>query len=77
MKAIKECKWVVDIIRCDDDTPSCEYYWEAETEDGCGLLESKMQANEYYGEFETARKEWEDFAKINEINNWQYYWDTK
>lgn len=74
MKAITDCNWVVDIIRADiypNGDP--DFYWEAETEDNSALYESKLQAREMYGDYETAQKEWEEFAKINNLKNWRWY----
>lgn len=66
MKAIKDCLWGVTI----DYNMICGYFYWASTADESG----------FYGQLEgigqrtkkSAKKEWEKFAKLNEIKKWKY-----
>ena len=71
MKAIKDCKWRVKIkyyLFGDGD----EFFWVAKTKDISGVDDDELVADRFYKEESAAKKNWEQFARINKIKNWEY-----
>ena len=70
MKALKNCKWKVEIILCCDGN----YYWSANPQHETGI---RHRCGEDFVSAQLfsktgAKLNWRHFAKINGIENWKY-----
>ena len=65
MKAIKDYKWKVEIIKSISFIPK-EYYWKALN------YHHSFIGGRYYKSEKSAKRNWEKFAKINGIKHWRY-----
>ena len=66
MKAIKDCEWEVSIIPLD-----LNYRWQACTHDTVGFLSSTFDYR-WLSSKQSAKRNWEKFAKLNGIKKWKY-----
>ena len=70
MKAIKDCKWVVAIE--ESKSFSGSYLFAARTKDDTGTMQSQIIMWEYAGSIDETKVRWEQFAKLNDIKDWEY-----
>ena len=64
MKAIKDCEWEVEIL-----TP---LWWIARAFVGKAGMGFHITSHKRYATQRSAKRNWEQFAKLNKIKKWKY-----
>jgi hypothetical protein len=69
MKAIKDCKWYIEIADFLDGSGHC--YWVAGTDDNTSSDLDTLTGYDFKT-LQGCKRNWERFAKINGIKKWKY-----
>lgn len=68
MIPISKAKWKVKICQIGD------FYWEAETKNKLGIMDSVLfhfESSYFFGSAKSCLKNWKKFAEINKITKWE------
>jgi hypothetical protein len=72
MKAIKDARFIVTIVSEGCDTCGRQFHWYVNVQDDIGLHKSVTFSGSFVANHkEEAIENWERFAELNNIKNWE------